>query len=283
MSNRRSFAILFAIMTTTLLATSRLAQSAEPASRPLVVGHRGLLKHAPENTLAGFRAALSLRVGIEIDIRRTRDGRLVCLHDESLDRTTSGRGQLTDHSYDDLRKLEAGEWFDPSFRGERIPNADELFTMIAELSRPETLVAVDLKATGHGVEEAIVRLAVEHKVLDRLVFIGATIESAEVRARLHAANSKAPIARLAPSAAEIDEVLADPTATWVYVRFLPTEADVKRIHQAGKRLFIAGPLVAGQELENWSRAAALPLDAILTDYPLELAQRLQAGTRSSQP
>jgi glycerophosphoryl diester phosphodiesterase len=275
MSNRRSLAVIFAIMTTVLLATSSTAHSAEPPARPLVVGHRGLLKHAPENTLAGFRAALSLRVGVEIDIRRTRDGRLVCLHDEILDRTTGGRGQLTDHTFEDLRKLDAGSWFDPSFRGERIPSADELFALIAELAGPESLVAVDLKATGSGVEEALVRLAVEHKILDRLVFIGAAIDSAEVRARLHTTNPKTPIARLAPSAAEIEDVLADPAATWVYVRFLPAKADVERIHQAGKRLFIAGPLVAGEETENWSHAAALPIDAILTDYPLELAQRLR--------
>jgi glycerophosphoryl diester phosphodiesterase len=268
MSNRRSLAVIFAIMTTTLFATSSMAHSAEPPARPRVVGHRGLLKHAPENTLAGFRAALSLRVGIEVDIRRTRDGRLVCVHDESLDRTASGRGQLTDHSYEDLRQLDAGSWFDPSFRGERIPSADELFTLIAELAGPESLVAVDLKATGSGVEELLVKLAEEHKILDRLVFIGRTIESAEVRARLHAANPQTPLARLAPSPAEID-----------YVRFLPTQADVERIHQAGKRLFIAGPLVAGQEPENWSHAAALPLDAILTDYPLELAEQLRAKSR----
>jgi glycerophosphoryl diester phosphodiesterase len=279
MSHLPSFAVLLTIMTTTFLAASPGANGAEPAARPLVVGHRGLLKHAPENTLAGFRAALSLRVGFEVDIRQSRDGRLVCLHDESLDRTTSGRGALTDFTHEQLRKLDVGEWFDPAFRGERIPTAEEVFTLVAELAGPETLVAVDLKATGNSVEELLVKLAEEHKILDRLVFIGATIESAEVRARLHEANTKTPIARLAPSAAEIDDVLADPAATWVYVRFLPNAADVERIHKAGKRLFIAGPLVAGQELENWSRAAALPLDAILTDYPLELAERLRAGER----
>ena len=73
--------------------------------------------------------------------------------------------------------------------------------------------------------------------------------------------------------------LADPAATWVYVRFLPTDAEVKRIHEAGKRLFIAGPLVAGQQTKNWTRAAALPLDAILTDYPLELAEQLRANAQ----
>jgi glycerophosphoryl diester phosphodiesterase len=254
------------------------ARGAEPAGRPLVVGHRGLLRHAPENTLAGFRAALELRVGFEVDIRRTEDGRLVCLHDETLDRTSNGRGPLNESTYDELGKLDVGEWFDASFRGERIPTADEVFALVAQHSGLRTLVAVDLKATGGGVEESLVRLAQEHKVLARLVFIGTTIEAAEVRARLHAVNSETQLARLASDSTEFDAILSDVTADWVYVRFLPSAADTERIHKAGKRLFIAGPLVAGKENENWSRAAALPIDAILTDYPLELEQSLRKSS-----
>ena len=53
-----------------------------------VVGHRGLLRESPENTLATFRDCLELRIGFELDVRRSRDGHLVCIHDDTLDRTT---------------------------------------------------------------------------------------------------------------------------------------------------------------------------------------------------
>ena len=54
------------------------------AADPLVVAHRGLLRHAPENTLANFRACLELRLGFEFDVARTKDGHLVCIHDDTL-------------------------------------------------------------------------------------------------------------------------------------------------------------------------------------------------------
>src|SRR5262245_41647748 len=78
------------------------------AADPIVVGHRGLPTHAPEETLAAFRACAELRVGIELDVRRTRDGQLVCLHDPTVDRTTDGKGKLGDLSLRELRQLDAG-------------------------------------------------------------------------------------------------------------------------------------------------------------------------------
>src|SRR5437868_2412608 len=94
------------------------ASAAEPSKRPLVVGHRGLMHVAPECTLAGFKACFGLRVGFEFDVRRTKDGQLVCLHDVSLDRTTDGKGALADIQLDGVRGLDAGSRFDPAFRDE---------------------------------------------------------------------------------------------------------------------------------------------------------------------
>src|SRR5262249_47432535 len=143
-------------------------QAAEPA-RPFVVGHRGLMHSAPECTLAGFRACLALRVGFEFDVRRTKDGELVCLHDATLDRTTNGRGNLADTTLAQLRELDAGRRFDPLFRGERVPRIEEVLSLIAAEGHGEAVCAVDLKETGGGLEEQIVRLAVEKKVLDKLL------------------------------------------------------------------------------------------------------------------
>src|SRR6184192_3862262 len=112
---------LFALLSFDLAA-------AEP--RPLVVGHRGLMHAAPECTLAGFRACLALRVGFEFDVRRTKDGTLVCLHDATLDRTTDGRGSLAELTFAQLRMFDAGIRFDRAFRGERVPRIEEIFTLI---------------------------------------------------------------------------------------------------------------------------------------------------------
>lgn len=258
-----------------LLSMAALSAADEPMQRPLVVGHRGMVQAAPENTLAGFRACLALRVGFEFDVRQSRDGELVCVHDATVDRTTGGRGRVGDLTLAELRELDAGSWFDRAFRGECVPRIDEIFDAVAEHGSDATLIAVDLKAAGGGIEESLVRAAHERKILDRLVFIGLTIESPEVRGRLKAASQQARVARLAPSPEAIDEALRDDDADWVYLRFLPSAAEVAKVHAAGKRIFLAGPLVAGHEPDNWSQAATLRIDAVLTDYPLELQRHLR--------
>jgi glycerophosphoryl diester phosphodiesterase len=243
--------------------------------RPLIVGHRGLMQAAPENTLAAFRACLALKVGFEFDVRRTKDGQLVCLHDDTLERTTDGHGKLAELTAAELALLEAGGRFDAAFKGERIPTVEQIVRLIGEQSSEATLIAVDLKEAGSGIEEEVVRMFEKHGALSRLIFIGLTIESPEVRSRLKAASPKAQSARLALAPERIAEVLADRQADWVYVRFLPQPEQVRRIHEQGKRLFIAGPLVAGHEADNWMKAAELGFDAVLTDYPLEMQRLLR--------
>jgi glycerophosphoryl diester phosphodiesterase len=218
-----------------------------------------------------------LRVGFEFDVRRIKDGQLVCLHDAALDRTTSGKGQLSDITLAEVRRLDAGGWFHPAFAEERVPLADEILELAARSPPGSGLLAVDLKEAGGGIEAAIVKSASQRRVLDRLIFIGLTIESPEIRKRLKIAAPVAPTARLATDEAAITEVLADEGADWVYVRFLPSADAVARVHKTGKRLFLAGPLIAGNEPENWKRAANLGVDAILTDYPLELARQLRGA------
>src|SRR5262245_31211085 len=182
-----------------LLLFSAPATAAEPAG-PAVIGHRGLLQAAPENTLAGFRACLALRVGFEFDVRATKDGRLVCLHDDTVDRTTSGKGRLSELTHAEVGRLDAGRWFAPAFAGERVPQIDEILDLLAQSPPAAGLAAVDLKAAGSGIEAAVVKAAAERDVLSRLVFIGLAIESPEIRTRLKAANRAAPTARLAVDA-----------------------------------------------------------------------------------
>jgi len=101
---------------------------------PSVIGHRGAAAYAPENTLAGFRAAKGLGCSwVEFDVRLTGDGRLVVCHDDRLDRTTNGRGRISKLPLAALQKLDAGSWFDPHFAGERIPTLDEALACCREL------------------------------------------------------------------------------------------------------------------------------------------------------
>lgn len=90
-----------------------------------VIAHRGASGHAPENTHAALRMAAALGVPwVEFDVRLSGDGRPVLLHDDDLERTTDGRGPVSNYPVEQLRMLDAGGWFGRAFRGERIPTLE---------------------------------------------------------------------------------------------------------------------------------------------------------------
>lgn len=240
---------------------------------PLVVAHRGLLLDAPENTLANFRACLELRYGFEFDVARSKDGHLICIHDDTLDRTTNGSGKVAEKTLAEFKKLDAGSWFSPQFAGEQVPTIEEVIQLIGEYREHDLLFAVDLKEADAGAEVA--RLAEKHQVLNRLLFIGRTISDADVRDQIRASSKQAHCAALANHAGEFSAALAAKNADWVYVRYLPTKEEVAAVHKAGKRIFIAGATVAGDQPENWSQAASVGMDGILTDYSLKLGGMLR--------
>ena len=117
--------------------------------RPFLWAHRGASKNAPENTMAAFAAAVELGVdGLELDIRLSRDGIPVVIHDESLERTTNGRGLVSGASLVQLQQLDAGTWFSPEFTGEPLPTLAEVLSVFSGKLR----LNLELKEFSTGVE-----------------------------------------------------------------------------------------------------------------------------------
>jgi glycerophosphoryl diester phosphodiesterase len=101
--------------------------------RPWVIAHRGASGHAPENTLSAFERAVALGAGfIETDLHLTRDARFVAIHDPTLERTTNGKGNVRDFTLAEIRKLDAGMWFDREFMGEKVPTLEEIIDFAAK-------------------------------------------------------------------------------------------------------------------------------------------------------
>lgn len=101
---------------------------------PPVIGHRGARAHAPENTLASLRVAAELGVAwVEVDVMLTSDGVPILMHDDTLDRTTSGRGNVADQDFAAIRRLDAGSWFGPAFAGEPVPTLEEALDLVLRL------------------------------------------------------------------------------------------------------------------------------------------------------
>jgi glycerophosphoryl diester phosphodiesterase len=108
-----------------------------------IMGHRGAPADEPENTLRSFARALAVGVAaVELDVQLTRDGRLAVIHDETLDRTTNGKGRVKDFTLAELQRLDAG-------RGEPVPSLEEVFdlvqgkaNLVVELKQPEAAGAL---------------------------------------------------------------------------------------------------------------------------------------------
>jgi len=101
---------------------------------PRIICHRGGGTLAPENTLAGIRKAAELGFGgVEFDVMLSADKIPVLIHDETLERTTDGRGSVAATAYARLACLDAGAWFDPAYRGERVPTLEQAAKTCVEL------------------------------------------------------------------------------------------------------------------------------------------------------
>jgi glycerophosphoryl diester phosphodiesterase len=146
-----------------LLVVTRMPLDAQ-TGRKINVGHRGASAYAPEHTLASYRLALAQGVDyVEQDLAVTKDGVLICLHDPTLERTTNVEELFPDRSsmvtwegktakswlandftLAEIKQLDAGSWFDPKFKGERVPTFDEAVALVKgnagmfpELKTPE--------------------------------------------------------------------------------------------------------------------------------------------------
>jgi glycerophosphoryl diester phosphodiesterase len=133
-----------------------MTASAGPA-RPRIVAHRGGAALWPENGLAAFRGALALGVdAVELDVHQTRDGEVVVLHDPTLDRTTTGRGPVSERTWAELATV--------ALRGapdERVPRLRDVLELLRPPGAPGLLLEVKVDANGAaypGIEERIVRL-----------------------------------------------------------------------------------------------------------------------------
>lgn len=138
--------------------------------RPLVFGHRGAPRQAPENTLAAFRRAAELGAdGIELDVHLSADGVPVVIHNTKVDATTDGTGYVSHLTRAQLKALDAGTHFDAAFAGERIPTLREVLAEVGQ----DLLINIELKdpvGRSMDIELEVVNLVRQMKLEERVWF-----------------------------------------------------------------------------------------------------------------
>jgi glycerophosphoryl diester phosphodiesterase len=173
--------------------------------RPLSVAHRGHSIAYPENTLEAYRKAIELGVEmIECDVNITRDGKLVMMHDSTLDRTTSGSGRVSAATWDGIQHLDAGGKFKPEFAGVRVPSSEETLLLYKEAG---ILSCFEVKGwdadESNRIAQGLVELFIQYDMLDTAFL------SSYHHAALHVARARCPELLLAPERLP-DDAPADP-------------------------------------------------------------------------
>jgi glycerophosphoryl diester phosphodiesterase len=272
-----SFALLAAVTSSSLIADEPTpSQKLVRSSRLLITAHRGNSSVAPENTLPAFQAALDAKSDlIELDYYHANDGVPVVIHDRILDRTTNAEDVLgkpkllvTDFSSEELRKLDAGTWFEDKFAGAKLPTLAESLDLIQRGS-------VTLIERKGGDAATLVRLLEEKKLLDDVVvqafdwqFVADCRKLAPRLALCTLSGKPANLDQLQAAAATGADVIV-----WDHEKI--GREQIAQIHQLGKKAWV-------YTVDDPARAKQLiaaGIDGIITNKPAEIITVRESNPR----
>lgn len=236
--------------------------------RTRVIAHRGFSGVAPENTLAAFQKAIDAGADMfELDVLLSRDGHVVVIHDDTVDRTTDGEGPVAAKSLAELKALDAGSWFDPAFAGERIPTLEEAL----ELAQGRILVNVEIKTeavTDHvegGIADETLALVRRLGMMDQIV-----ISSFDPRALAHARQLEPGVKTASLYNHDLQEgmspeaVMNEVDSTGFNLSRRQVDTD---LIEACHRLERPVAVYTVNEINEMKRVVDLGVDAIFTNYP----------------
>jgi glycerophosphoryl diester phosphodiesterase len=226
--------------------------------------HRGASAKAPENTLAAFRIAHEMGAdGVELDVQLTADGRVVVIHDETLDRTTTGTGPVVERTLREVKAFDASGGRE-GFTGEAVPTLEEVLELVAPTGMTVNIELKNSIEPYPGIEQAVLDIVDGLGMSERIIYSSFNHISAT---RLARSSHRGSVGLL------FSDVLAEPwdyaqrldmTALhphWKYVSFVPET--VERCHALGMAINVW----TVDNPETVRRLADLGADAVITNHP----------------
>lgn len=238
-----------------------------------IIAHRGYKDAAPENTLAAVKKAVQVGANmVELDVGLSKDGEVVVMHDDDLNRTTNGKGLVEEKTLQELKELDAGGWFNPVFKGEQIPTLAE----VLEYAKGKISVNIEIKSysvekrSQVGIEKKVINLITQYGMED-YVMISSFSETAIKRVNL--INPKVPTALLivtdgifssqSRKAANVKADFVNELGTFI------NKGEIEKSHKNGLKVnayTINDPNKMAKLIDN-------KIDGIITDRP-DLALRV---------
>jgi len=215
----------------------------------LKIGHRGARLYEPENTLRSFKRALDLGVdAVEFDVRKTKNGKIVVIHDEKVDRTTNGKGLVKDLTLKEIKLFDAGQ-------GERIPTLEETLDFMDR----EAKMLIELKE--NDLEENVLNLVSHAGLTDNVIIISFLEEALR---RVRELNSKVETGLIYSRHKNPVKTALELKANYLLPLYRFTHsADVEKAHKNGLKV-IVWTINTPEEVEEYVKKS---VDGITSDKP----------------
>ncbi len=203
----------------------------------VIIARHGSLEDTPENTIAAFEKTANIGIrGLEVDVRKTRDDKLVLIHDDTIDRTTNGKGYVNQLSYEEIKLYDAGSWKSKEFAGERVPLLSEALQFAKE--RKMKLI---INVKEHGIEQKTLSLIEEFGMINHVYFSG----------RLESLRNR----DIDVKGAQLVFLLTDEA----------TDDTINLIHE--RHNHVGTKLFGTDDRDKMKKKMIRGIDIILTDYP----------------
>ena len=228
---------------------------------PMIMAHRGYSAKAPENTLPAFKMCMDEGFSAaELDVQMLGDGTIIVMHDDNLKRTTGLNKNVWEVTYDEIKDLDNGAFFDKAFEGTRIPTLDEVLKL-AGSGDTKLYLNIEIKRNGHdeGITQKVVDIILENNYLNNCDITSQDYSTLEEVRKIN------PYVLTAyTSVVGMGDLESLDAADIISIQeTFATFENVERLHRAGKRVFVW----TVNEKETMKKLVSLNVDAILTNDP----------------
>ncbi len=241
---------------------------------PMIMAHRGFSAAAPENTLPAFQKCIDEGItAAELDVQMLADGTIIVMHDDNLKRTTGVDKNVWEVTYDEIKNLDNGAFFDPEFEGTKICTLDEAIKLAAS-AKDKLYLNIEIKRNGHddGIAEKVVQIILDNNYLN---YCDITSQDYSTLEEVREINPY--VLTAYTSVIGIGNIESLEAADIISIQeTFATYENIERIHNAGKRVFVW----TINEQDTMEQLANLNVDAILTNDP-RLCQEVFEGYASN--
>lgn len=256
-------------------------------NRTLNIAHRGASGHAPEHTLAAYELGEKMHGDyIEVDLQMTKDGVLIAMHDEKVNRTTDGTGYVKDFTLNEIKQLDAGSWFNkkhpektnPAYEGLKVPTLEEVIQKFGRGAR--YYIETKSPEVYPGMEEELLRILNKYKLIgpnapsSKVLIQSFSDESLSI---VHSLNPNIPLIQLisySEPASITDEELDEIAEYAIGIGASHTKIDREYVQKVRDHNLLMHPYTVNTK-EDMNKVLDWGVTGMFTNYPDRLTEVLR--------